>query len=99
MANQSGEKLSGLGMVIPHLAAAVGMGERAEPVNASFYQMLVFPDQRCSNAVDAADSRDNPELVAHGSTPVLPEITHKGSRFYIRHWKRLVVVSILCGFT
>ena len=79
VAYQRCQQLSGLGMVLSHLAAAEWVGKRVQSVDASGDQMLVLLHQRGCDAVDTAHGGDDPEFVAHGGTPVFAAVTLKGS--------------------
>ena len=67
-------------MVAAHLAAAVGVGEGVEAVDAALDQVLVFLHHSRGNAVDAADGGDDPQLVSDGGAAVLTAVAHEGSR-------------------
>ena len=71
---------TGLCVVMAGLGAAERMGEGIQPVDAAGHKVLIVAHERLCAVVDAADSRDDPDLVADGSAAVLAAVAHEGVR-------------------
>ena len=80
VAHQRGQQLAGLCVVMAGLGAAERMGEGIQPVDAAGHKVLIVAHERLGAVVDAADSRDDPDLVADGSAAILAAVAHEGVR-------------------
>ena len=93
MLDQIGEDLSGIFLVISHLAAAIRMIEGDD-----IFQRTgdIFLSQRfhlLDDGIDAADRRNDPDLVTNTGLAVFSEITLKSSLFALD----IVVINRLIG--
>ena len=82
VAHQRGQQSAGLGMVGAGLAAAEGMGEGVQPLDAAGDQILIFLHQGLGAVVDAAHGGDDPDLVAHGGPAVGAAVAPTGFRLH-----------------
>ena len=97
MADQRGEKLSGLVEVAAQLAAAERMAPVIETVDGAGHHILVLLHDLFCDAVHAADDRDDPDLVADRGTAVFSTVAHEGLRSDFRQRINLMVIHILSG--
>ena len=83
VANQRGQQLAGLGMVVAGLAAAKRMGKGIQALNGAGDQILVVVHHLLGDVVDTADRGNDPDLVADGGTAILAAEAHKGLRLHL----------------
>ena len=80
VADQCGQQLAGLSVVMAGLAAAEGVGEGVQTLDAAGDEVLIVRHDLLGDVVDTADGGDDPDLVADGSAAVLAAEAHKGLR-------------------
>ena len=78
VADQSGQQLAGLRMVMTGLAAAEGVGEGVEALNGTGDEVLIVGHHLLGDVVDTADGGDDPDLVADGGAAILAAEAHEG---------------------
>lgn len=94
VADQGGQQLSGLGVVVPHLGAAEGVGEGVQPLRVPRDQVLVLSDQLLGDVIDAAHCGDDPKLVADARPAVRAAETPEGPGGHLGQIVGLVAVSV-----
>ena len=80
MADEGGQQLAGLCVVMAGLAAAEGMGEGVEALDGAGDEVLIVGHHLLGDVVDTADGGDDPDLVADGGAAILAAEAHKGLR-------------------
>ena len=78
VADQSGQQLAGLRMVMTGLAAAEGVGEGVEALDGAGDEVLIVGHHLLGDVVDTADGGDDPDLVADGGAAILAAEAHEG---------------------
>ena len=93
MLDQIGEDLSGIFLVISHLAAAIRMIEGDDIFQRTGNIFLSQCFHLLDDGIDAADRRNDPDLVTNTGLAVFSEITLKGSLFALD----IVIINRLIG--
>ena len=81
MGSQCCQCFPGIVLVVPQLAAAVGMRKGIHAFHRAAGQLLRFPGQGFCHVIHAADGRQNPQLIPDAGFSLFPGIAHKGYRF------------------
>ena len=77
MAGQIGQNIAGMLLIVPHLGAAVGVGEGVNPLHRAARQPLGPAFQCPGHIAHAAYGGQNPKLVPHAHSAVRPGIPLK----------------------
>jgi hypothetical protein len=75
-------------VVLPRLAAAIGVTQHAQAVDSSRELASEARGDRVGYAVDAPNKREDPQLIAYTDTPIAPLEAEKGLRSGRSGWKR-----------
>ena len=81
------QNLPGVFLIVPHLAASVGVREGVHMINAFADQILEFPLQSLGDVIDTAHGGQDPQLIADANPPVLPGVAQKGSLRHPGHFR------------